>query len=448
MTLSIAIIGSGPAGFYTADALMRSCPECEIDIIERLPSPYGLIRGGVAPDHQTTKKVAKKYEQTALMNHVNYYGNVELNRDISLAELAEFYDAVVLAVGAPSDKKITIPGSDKQGVHGSAALVGWYNGHPDFRDLEPDLNVDAAAVIGVGNVAMDIGRVLMRSPDGLAKSDVPDHVAACIAASPIKDTYIFGRRGPADAKFTNVELREVKHLTTTVPMVKADQLPVDLETVLAGMDNRSRRLSERNINVLREYAEFNGTEKPNRMHFEFFASPVEILGGERVEGLRLERTRVVDGRAEGTGETFDIKCGLVAAAIGYRADEIEGAPYDEARGIIPNIDGRVREGLYAVGWIKRGPSGVISSNRPDGETVAAFIHDDFPAGGTGKAGHAGLEKFLTERNVRWVTFSDWQKLEAMELSNAHGGAPRKKFITVEEMLEALDGPAILHESAD
>jgi NADPH-dependent glutamate synthase beta subunit-like oxidoreductase len=439
MPLSIAIIGSGPAGFYTADALMRACPECEIDFVERLPTPYGLIRGGVAPDHQTTKKIAKKYERTALTDHVNFYGNVELNRDISLAELSEIYDAVVLAVGAPMDKKLTLPGSDKYGVVGSAAFVGWYNGHPDFRELDPGLDIDAAAVIGNGNVAMDVGRVLLRSPEGLAKSDVPEHVAARISSSPIKDVYMFGRRGPVDAKFTNVELKEIRKLNYTIPMVRAEQLPEDDQAALGDLEGRERRFRERNLQTLREYSEFTGTEKPKRIHFEFYASPVEILGGERVEGLRLEKTRVVEGRAEGTGETFDVKCGLVVAAIGYRSDPIEGAPYDEARGIIPNDNGRVREGLYAVGWIKRGPSGVISSNRPDGEIVAGLIHDDFQGGHTVKPGRAGLEKFLNERNVRWVSFADWQKLEALELENAEGPAPRKKFVTVEEMLAAING---------
>jgi len=439
MPLSIAIVGSGPAGFYTADALMRKCPECEINFIERLPSPYGLIRGGVAPDHQTTKKIAKKYERTALTDHVNFYGNVELNRDISLDELTNIYDAVVLAVGAPNDKKLTLPGSDKYGVFGSAAFVGWYNGHPDFRELDPDLNIDAAVVIGNGNVAIDVARVLVRSPEGLAKSDVPDHVATRISASPITDVYMCGRRGPADAKFTNVELREIRNLRYTIPMVKAAQLPDDVDTASEELGSREQRLRARNLQSFREYSKFTGNEKPKRMHFEFFASPVEILGGERVEGLRLERTRVVDGQAQGTGEIFDIKCGLVVAAIGYRSDPINGAPYDKARGIIPNTEGRVSEGLYAVGWIKRGPSGVISSNRPDGEIVAGFIHDDFQNSGGEKAGQSGLEKLLKERGVRWVSFADWQKLEALELENAQGPAPRKKFVTVKEMLSALDG---------
>lgn len=438
MSLSIAIIGSGPAGFYTADALTAACPDCRVDFIERLPTPFGLIRGGVAPDHQTTKRVAKKYENTAMMDHVHFYGNVEIGRDITLAELRGMYDAVVLAIGAPGDKKLTIPGADKIGVHGSAAFVGWYNGHPDFRDLEPDLDTHSAVVIGNGNVAVDVARVLLRSPDGMSQSDLPDHVAELIHAAPITDVHMVGRRGPADAKFTNVELREMGHLNLTHPRVKTDQLPDDLDTVLAGYEDRDRRLRTRNIETLKEFAARSEEGKPKNVHFEFFASPLEILGGERVEAIRFERTTVEDGACIGTGETFDLECGLVIPSIGYRSEPLEGAPFDDKRGIIPNDNGRIENGLYAVGWIKRGPSGVISSNRPDGVIVAEYIAEDItpdPA----RTGRDQLEATLKERHVRWIGYSDWQKLEAMEIENAEGDAPRKKFVTVEDMIHALDG---------
>jgi len=439
MPLSIAIVGSGPAGFYTAGALVRMDPDCEINFIERLPTPYGLIRGGVAPDHQTTKNVIKKYEQTAQMENVRFYGNVELGRDISLAELMDLHDAVVLAVGAPEDKKLRILGSDKRGVFGSAAFVGWYNGHPDFRNLDPDLNVEAAAVIGNGNVAIDVARVLLRSPAGLAGSDIPEHVARQITASPLKDVYLFGRRGPVDAKFTNVELREINALNETVPLARAEQLPEDDQAALNAVEGRQRRLRERNLQSLRKFSTYTGSEKPKRLHFEFFASPVEILGKDRVEGLRLERTRVTGDQADGTGEYFDVACGLVVAAIGYRSGPIADAPYDATRGIIPNSDGRVSDGLYAVGWIKRGPSGVISSNRPDGEIVAEFIFHDFANRGGRKAGTTGLEKLLKDRAVRSVSFEDWKKLDELELKNADAMMSRKKFITIDDMLEALEG---------
>ncbi|MEQ8228116.1 MAG: FAD-dependent oxidoreductase [Rhodospirillales bacterium] len=439
MTITVAIIGSGPAGFYTADALVNADCDVQVDIIERLPTPYGLIRGGVAPDHQTTKKVAKKYEQTALFDDVRYFGNVEVNKDVSLAELRDMYDAVVLAVGAPGDRKLTIPGADKKGVHGSAAFVGWYNGHPDFRELEPDLNTPAAVVIGNGNVALDCARVLVRSRQGMAGADIAAHAMDAIEASSITDVYLTGRRGPLDAKFTNVELRELGELNQSVPLARAEQLP---DAVPDDMEARAKRLAERNLANLRDYATNDPEAKPKRIHIEFFAQPVAILGDDRAEAVSFERTRVVDGRAEGTGELFEIPCGLVIAAIGYRSDPMEGAPFDEKAGIIPNRDGRVDDGLYAVGWIKRGPTGVISSNRPDGVTVAEYICDDFKditEKGGGKPGRAALAPLLAERGVRIVTFEDWKRIEAAEVARAEGrDSPREKFVSVPEMLKVLD----------
>lgn len=438
--IKVAIIGSGPAGFYTADALMQACDNCQIDIIERLPTPYGLIRGGVAPDHQTTKRVAKKFEKTALNERVKYYGNVEINRHVGLGELRRLYDVVVLAIGAPADRVLTIPGADKYGVFGSAAFVGWYNGHPDFRELNPSLDVGAACVIGNGNVAVDCARVLSRSSVGMARTDLPQHVRHAIETSPLTDVHLLGRRGPVDASFTNVELRELGELTRTAVVVDAVQLPDDTEAALAGYEARERRVRERNLATLAEYAGCDQSDRPKRLHLRFFTSPVEVLGGDRVEGLRCERTRVVDGHAVGTGELFDIPCGLVIAAIGYRADPIEGVPYDVEKGIIPNDEGRVEHGLYAVGWIKRGPTGVISSNRPDGEIVAHHIRVD--TGGVGdpeRSGRIALEALLRERRQRWVSFADWRRLEALEEAAAESGAPRRKFLTVSEMLEALDG---------
>lgn len=410
--------------------------DIQIDIIERLPTPYGLIRGGVAPDHQTTKRVAKKYEKTALEEGVRFFGNVEVNKDVSLAELRGIYDAVVLAVGAPGDNKLTIPGAGMEGVHGSAAFVGWYNGHPDFRDLEPDIDVDAAVVIGNGNVAIDVGRVLVQSRRGMAHADIAAHAMDAIEASGVSDVYIAGRRGPLDAKFTNVELRELGELDNAVALSKPEQLP---DTVPESMDGREARLAQRNLDRLKDYARNDPVSKPKRLHFEFFASPVEILGTDRVEGVRFERTEVKDGRAVGAGTFFDIPCGLVVPAIGYRSEPIDGAPFDEKRGIIPNDNGRVDEGLYVVGWIKRGPTGVISSNRPDGVTVAEYICKDFKAGG-GKPGRTALTPLLKERDVRVVSFDDWRKIDEAEQARAGGPhQPREKFVTVRDMLGVLDG---------
>jgi len=436
MPISVAIVGSGPAAFYTAATLVDSDDDVLIDIIERLPTPYGLIRDGVAPDHQTTKGIAKKFEKTAMHEQVRYFGNVEVGRDIQLAELRKIYDAVVLCVGSPVDRPLDIPGADKAGVIGAAAFVFWYNGHTDFRDLNPDLNISAAAVIGVGNVAMDISRLLSLSAGELASTDLPDYAEQAIRHSPLSDVHMFGRRGPTDAKFTNVELRELGVMAECVPQVRSKQLPNGVEGDYA---DRDRRLRERNLETLHGYSERSAEEKPKRIHFEFFASPDEILGEDRVEGIRMERTRVLNGRAVGTGDFFDISCGLVISAIGYRGAPIAGAPFDDRRAIIPNEDGRVETGLYVAGWIKRGPSGVISSNRPDGVAVAGYIHDDFGNGTKqSKPGREALRAILRDRNIRSVSFEDWKKIDAAEIANAQEGRPRRKFVSVETMLDVLD----------
>jgi ferredoxin--NADP+ reductase len=433
MPVSVAIVGSGPAGFYTAEALLQGSGDVRIDIIERLPTPFGLIRAGVAPDHQTTKMVARKFETTALREIVHYYGNVEIGRDVHLNELRDMYDAVVLAVGSPKDRPLGIPGEGKRGVYGSGAFVGWYNGHPDFRDLDPDLDTPAAVVIGAGNVALDVARVLVKSESEMAVSDLTDYAAEAIRPSAISDVYVLGRRGPAEAKFTNVELREMGRLESAVPQVDPGQIPVRV----GDLDGRDRRLAEKNLNTLREFAARRPDDKAKRVHLKFYAAPVEILGDDTVEAVRTERTRVENDRAIGTGEFEDIDCGLVVAAIGYRASRIEGVPFDPERGLIPNDDGRIAPGLYAVGWAKRGPTGVIATNRPDGAACAEQIGVDFPCGI--KPGRTALERMLTKRNVRTVSYDDWQRIDAAEVASATGCAPRRKFSTLREMLAVLDG---------
>ncbi len=436
MPVNVAIVGSGPAGFYTAEALLKAGSDIRIDILDRLPTPYGLIRAGVAPDHQTTKKVARNFERTALQDPVRYFGNIDIGRDLSLAELREIYDAVVLAVGSPHDRALGIPGEDKIGVYGSAEFVGWYNAHPDFRELDPALETGAVAVIGNGNVAIDAARVLVKTRDEMATSDLPDYAGEAIARSPVTDVYLFGRRGPVEAKFTNVELREMGKLEQCVPLVDGAVLPDEVGAEHEFSD-RDRRLKERNLATLREFVGRKPDELPKRVHFEFYAAPVEILGGDRVEGLKLERTRVEDGRAVGTGEFFEIECGIVLPAIGYKAMPVEGAPFDERAGIVANRDGRVEDGLYAVGWVKRGPTGVIATNRPDGVTVAGYICQDFEQGK--KPGRAAFEALLAKRDLRAVSFADWQKIEAAETATATPPAPRRKFSRIEEMLALLDG---------
>ena len=433
MPINVAVIGSGPSGFYTVDALRKSDKDVRVDIIERLPTPFGLIRGGVAPDHQTTKKVARVYEKTALADGVAYYGNVEVGRDVSLEELKEMYDAIVLAVGAPRDRKLGIPGEDKIGVFGSADFVGWYNGHPDFTDLEPDLNTDTVVVIGNGNVAVDAARVLVKTEEEMTDTDIADHAADAIQASPISDVYMVGRRGPIEAKFTNVELREMGKLDNCTPVIDPSILP---ETVEGEWSDRDQRLKDRNLATMKEFPAVDPSGKAKRCHFTFYAKPIEILGGDKVEGIRMEHTKVEDGRSVGTGEFFDIECGLVIPAIGYFSEPFPGVPFNEDWGIVEHEEGRVGDGVYAVGWIKRGPTGVIGSNKPDGDTAATQILED--VGDGTKPGREALDALLTERNVRVVTYQDWQAINDAEIANAKPGAPRRKFVTVDAMVAALD----------
>jgi len=433
MTINVAVIGSGPSGFYTVDALMKSDKDVRVDIIERLPTPFGLIRAGVAPDHQTTKKVVRVYEKTALADGVGFYGNVEVGRDVTMEELKDMYDAIVLAVGAPRDRKLGIPGEDKAGVFGSADFVGWYNGHPDFTDLQPDLNTSTVVVIGNGNVAVDVARVLVKTEEEMTATDIADHAADAIKASPITDVYMVGRRGPIEAKFTNVELREMGKLDNCTPIIDPSILPDGVE---GEWSDRDLRLKERNLATMKEFPDVDPAGKDKRVHFSFYAKPIEILGGDTVEGIRMEHTKVEDGRSVGTGEFFDISCGLVIPAIGYFSDPFPGVPFDEGNGIVVHNEGRVGDGVYAVGWIKRGPTGVIGSNKPDGETAATQILEDIADGS--KPGREALEAHLAERSVRIVGYKDWQTIDAAEVSNAKPGSPRRKFVTVDAMVAALD----------
>ena len=435
MTLSVAIVGSGPAGFYTADSLLKADPECRIDIIDRLPTPYGLIRFGVAPDHEKTKNVMRGFARTASDDRVNFYGDVDIGEALSLDELREMYDAVVLAVGAAHDRRLGIPGEDKAGVVGSASFVNWYNAHPDFVDRTPDLDTSSVVIIGAGNVAIDVARVLVKTPAEMAATDLPDYAAEPIHGAPISDVYMVARRGPVEAKFTNVELREMGHLEQCVPQVTAADLP---DAVTGEMSPRDLRVREKNLETLRAFTEREADEKPKRVHFVFFASPVEILGDGRAEAVRFERTRVENGRAVGTGEHFEIACGLVVAAVGYLSLPVDGAPFDHRNGVVVNEEGRVGPGLYAAGWIKRGPTGVIGTNKVDGRDCAQQILDDLGADGGGKSGREALEALLRARGRRWVDLDDWRRIEAAEIDAAPEGAPRRKLYRREDFYAVLD----------
>jgi ferredoxin--NADP+ reductase len=431
VTISVAIVGSGPSAFYTAEALAKSGADVRVDMIERLPAPFGLIRYGVAPDHESTRRVSRAFDKTARSSGLKFFGNVEVGRDMSLDDLRGMYDAVVLAVGAPLDRPLGIPGSDKKGVYGSAAFVGWYNGHPDFRGLNPDLKVKAAAVVGIGNVALDVARLLVRSRQELSETDMPDYAIEAFAGSDVADVHLLGRRGPAEAAFTIGELREMGELALASPVVDPAQLPASLDH----LSENDRRVQGKLVELLRTFPGLP-QDKPKRVHFRFFAAPKEVLGGGRVTGLRVERTRVEGSRAVGTGEFHDIPCGLVVAAIGYRSPKIAGGGFDDAKGLYPNQDGRIAPGLYAVGWAMRGPSGVIGTNKIDGQAVAAHIVQDLKSGA--KPGRPALEAALAQRSAPVTGYDDWLRLDAEEVKRARPKAPRGKFTSVPEMLAFLN----------
>ncbi len=431
---SVAIVGSGPGGRYVAQALLEKAPGCKIDIIDRLPSPFGLIRGGVAPDHQNTKRVDKKYTQTITNNNeVRYVGNIALGRDVSLEELTGIYDAVVLAYGAPYDNKLGIPGEDKENVYGSNAFVGWYNCHPDFIDLKPKLKINTAAVIGIGNVAIDVARVLSRTPQEMATTDIADYAMDSIDAASLKDIYMFARRGPIEAACTNTELKEMGELEAATTLVDPNIIPTDLPD---NMDDRTKKVRTRILDTLRLLSKSKANEKRRTVHIKFYASPIEILGSNKVEGIRMERTEVVNGRCIGTGETFDIPCEMVITCIGSRAEAIEGVPFNERNGIVDHTEGRVAPRVYAAGWVKRGATGTIGTNRLDSYAVTDLLVSDFS--GEVQSGPKGMDTFIQDRGLQSITFDDWLVIKELEENAAIEPAPRRKFYTVDTMLEALN----------
>lgn len=427
----IAVVGSGPAGYYTTEACQKLFGEdCRIDVIDRLPVPFGLIRSGVAPDHQSIKAVSRRYEAVALTDNVRFVGNVTLGPQVSVGELLDLYDAVVLATGAPEDRPLTIPGADLPGVYGSAAFVGWYNGHPDFADLAPPLDGPGAVVIGNGNVALDIARILSKTEAEFAGSDIVATALDALKQSRIETVTILGRRGPHQIAMTPKELGELGALARAAPVVDPTDLPPE------GADAALEPGLRKSVAQLRGFAGGVAGDKPLRIAFDFFAMPVAIEGNGKVERVIVERTRLDDGgRAAGTGETYAIPASLVVSAIGYRTPAIDGVPYDERAGRFANEDGRIVPGLYAVGWARRGPSGTIGTNKPDGYRIAEEISEDV-AGDSGKHGRPGLDALLAQRGVEVVTFRDWKRIEEAEAAAARSGAPREKFTSIEALLAA------------
>ena len=428
----IAIVGSGPAGYYTAEACIKLWgAEVSVDIIDRLPVPYGLIRTGVAPDHQSIKAVSRRYEGVAIADNVHFVGNVTIGIDVSIAELTALYDAVVLATGAPADKPLGIPGEDLPGVIGSAAFVGWYNGHPEHAGLKPSLDVAAAAVIGNGNVALDVARILAKAPHEFDGSDIVGHAFDALGVSSIDTVTLVGRRGPHQIAMTPKELGELGHLHRAAPLVDPADLPPAADD--ATLDPGVRK----SVALIRGFAAREPRPDAIGIVFDFFAQPIAIEGDGRAERLIVERTRLDGDRAVGTGERYAIPCGLVVACIGYRTSPIPDVPFDAALGRFANTDGRIADGLYCVGWARRGPTGTIGTNRPDGFAIVERIAADRPSPG-GRQGRSGLDALLARRQIAIVTFRDWQKIEREEIARARTGSPREKFVDVAAMLAARD----------
>jgi len=430
--LRVAVVGSGPAGFYAAGALLSADQPVEVDMIERLPTPWGLVRLGVAPDHPKLKTVSRAFERIAEQPGFRFLGNIELGRDLTHDDLVRLYDAVIYAVGAQTDRRLGIPGEDLPGSWAATELVAWYNGHPDYQQLEFDLDVERAVVIGNGNVALDVARMLALTPEELAPTDATDASIEAIAASSLREIVVVGRRGPAQAAFTTPELQEMGDLAGADVIVD----PADLE----GADPKDTN-SERNLAVLRDFAAREPTGKPRRVVFRFFHSPVAILGDERVEGVDLVCNELdANERAVPTDEHETISCGLVFRSVGYHGVELPGVPFDPASGTIPNERGRVSPGVYCAGWIKRGPTGVIGTNKKDAAETVETLLEDAAAGRLEPKPDAtavAVDALLFERGVDVVEYDGWMAIdEAERTAGEKSGRPRVKLCSWDELLAA------------
>ncbi len=445
----IAIVGSGPSGFYAAEALLRTNLAVHIDMFEQLPAPFGLVRNGVAPDHQKLKQPIQVFERIARSPNFNFLGNVAIGTDITVDELRSAYHSVIFACGAQRDKRMGIPGEDLNGSHTATEFVGWYNGHPDYRDRTFDLQQEVVAVIGQGNVAIDVCRILTRPVDELRSSDIAEHALDALSQSKIREVHVIGRRGPAQAKFTTKELRELAGLTNVVAMVTPVQLELE-DICREELAHHSNLVGLKNFEVFRSIA--GNTLRPGHrsIHFRFLASPHELHGGDRVERLSLVRNRLVgeafNRRAVATQQMEDINCGLVFRSIGYRGSPIAGLPFDEQKGVLPNTSGRLKDGerslpgLYVTGWLKRGPSGIIGTNRADSIETVETLLSDLAAAGVGAAapGLTCLQPLIAQRCARVVNLSNWFDIDSAEVQRGIArGKPREKFTRIDEMLNVL-----------
>jgi ferredoxin/flavodoxin---NADP+ reductase len=451
--LRIAIVGAGPAGLYAADHLLRKGDVVlTIDVFTRFPTPFGLVRDGVAPDHQSIKAVVRIFDRVLADPRVRFFGNVTYGVDVHHRELKRRYHQIVYAVGAQADRRMSIPGEDQPNSLPAISFVGWYNGHPDFRDLPADLSCERAVVVGNGNVAMDVTRILATPPAALAATDIADHALERLRRSRIREVVVLGRRGPAQASFTTPEIRELGRLEGVDAVVDPRDLELDPASQAQMEEDRTAKA---NLRILHDYAARTGRSAPRRIVLRFLASPVEIVGANgQVAALKVERNELaVDAngalRSKGTGQVETIETGLVLRSIGYRTVPIEGVPFDHATSTINNIAGQVvhpntgevMRGEYVVGWAKRGPTGLIGNNKPDAAATVEAMLADLPLLqrlGDGRRDPSAVEALLADRGVDYVTYRDWQVLDRHEVAAGRAaGRPRVKVTTVPEMLAVI-----------
>ncbi len=454
--IRIAVIGSGPAGFYACEHLFKKKEyDFSIDMFDRLPTPYGLVRSGVAPDHQKIKSVTRVYDKIASNENFRFFGLVEYGKHITMEDLKKHYHIVVFATGAQTDRKMNIPGEDLEGSHTATEFVGWYNGHPDYRDYNFDLTQERVAIVGVGNVAVDVARILCRTEEELMQTDIADYALEALKKSRVKEVFLLGRRGPAQAAFTNPEVRELGKLDDAHAITRPDEVELD-EFTKELLEKQEDRSAVKKIEILSSYSEDIEFEKSRKLHIRFLVSPVEILGNKegKVKALKLvknELYKTEDGslRPKATDEFEELPVGLVFRSIGYQGVPLPDVPFHDKWGVIHNEKGRVLDpetrepvqGLYSTGWIKRGPTGVIGTNKQDsGETVGC-ITEDIEAGNllSPETPHPDrILELIRERQPDHFTYEDWLRLNELEISKGQKeGRPRVKYTSIEEMLDAI-----------
>jgi ferredoxin--NADP+ reductase len=448
--LQVAVVGSGPSGFYATEALFKSDVPVRVDMYERLPTPYGLVRSGVAPDHPKLKKSIKVYDRIAETDGFRFFGNVNVGKDISAEELKQAYHAVIFTCGAQTDRSLGIPGEDLSGSHTATEFVGWYNGHPDYRDRQFDLSCETAVIIGQGNVAADVSRILAKTVDELKDTDIAEHALEVLAESRVRNIIVAGRRGPVQAKFTSKELKEFGELADCAPYIDPQELVLN-DASQAELEDKQNANARKIYELFQSFSHVDAAGKSRRLQFTFCKSPVELSGMGGLKHVRFEINRLsgepFHQSAEGTGEYLEQECGILFRSIGYRGVPIPGVPFDEKRGVIPNAEGRVVNGdnpvpqLYVAGWIKRGPTGIIGTNRADSVATVHSLLDDVEALTSlgQKSGAEEASRLLQERGIRCVSFPDWEKIDRNEIERGQPkGKPREKYTRIQEMLELLD----------